>query len=435
MPGNIQLFRKATVRYKPGHVDGVKTKHSVMCATRCTRCRPVDWKMTGRNQLRTTKPWQVLTALFAFILFASACTSAADDESTSDTTAAESGGSDTTAAESGGDEGGGDEGDGEEEVTLSQGGSTLDTVKERGTLVCGSNDTLPGFGFADADGEVVGFDADFCRIVAAAILGDANAVDFVPLEAAQRFTALQSGEIDVLIRNTTWTATRDGSESGNFLTPTYYDGQGMMVSADSGITDFDGLADAAICVQSGTTTELNLASYMESLGVPFEPATFDSNDTLRPAFEAGQCEGWTSDASQLAAFKSSIEEAGGDELTIFETIISKEPLGPVVADGDTEWAQAVNWAVMAAIQAEEFGLDSSNIASYDGDNPEILRFVGKEAGFEPGLGLPADFAVQAVSQVGNYGELYEEHITPLGLSRGVNNLWTEGGLHYVPPYR
>jgi len=385
--------------------------------------------------LSTTKAWRLLAALFAFALLAAACTSATDDDEAADEQTEAPAEDDSEGSDAPADEADDEEDDGEEDVTLSQGGSTLDVVKERGSVVCGSNDTLPGFGFTDADGEVTGFDADYCRVVAAAILGDASAVEFVPLEAAQRFTALQSGEVDLLIRNTTWTATRDGAEGATFLNTTFYDGQAMMVRADSGITAFDGLADAAICVLSGTTTELNLASHMGAQGIPFEPLTFDSNDTLRPAFEEGQCEGWTSDASQLASFKASIEEAGGDELTILETIISKEPLGPVVADGDSQWAQAVEWAVMATIQAEEFGLDSGNIASYSGENPEILRFTGQEDGFDAGLGLPSDFALQAVSQVGNYAEIYEEHITPIGLPRSVNSLWSEGGLLYVPPYR
>ncbi len=240
----------------------------------------------------------------------------------------------------------------------------------------------------------------------------------MPLSADARFTALQSGEIDVLIRNTTWTATRDGNEGSNFLFTTFYDGQGMMVPAASGFTTLEELADASICVQSGTTTELNLTSVFNASGIPFTPVVFEENTQLQPAYEAGQCEAWTSDASQLAAFKSTIEGAGGADQFIMAEVISKEPLGPVVSDGDTEWAQAVNWATMAPVQAWEFGLDSTNIASYSGDDPEIQRFLGQTDGFDPGLGLPADFAVQAVSQVGNYrGDLHEQHRADRSLAR------------------
>ncbi|MEL6894188.1 MAG: amino acid ABC transporter substrate-binding protein, partial [Actinomycetota bacterium] len=337
-----------------------------------------------------------------------------------------------------GDDGddGDDDGDDVVEVTQSEGGR-LAAVQDRGTLICGGNDTLPGFGIVDDAGEFAGFDIDYCRVVAAAVLGDANAVDFVPLTAEARFTALQSGEIDVLIRNTTWTATRDGVEGANFLFTTFYDGQGMMVPADTGFTTLEDLADASICVLSGTTTELNLTSVFNARGIPFTPVVFEDNTQLRPAYEEGQCEAWTSDASQLAAFKATIEGEGGAGQFIMAEVISKEPLGPVVADGDTEWAQAVEWAVMATVQAWEFGLDSSTIGAYSGDDPNIQRFVGQSDGFDAGLGLPADFAVQVVEQVGNYEEIYNAHIVPIGLQLegSPNDLWTNGGLMYVPPYR
>jgi general L-amino acid transport system substrate-binding protein len=210
----------------------------------------------------------------------------------------------------------------------------------------------------------------------------------------------------------------------------------MMVPASTGFTELEDLADASICVLSGTTTELNLNSVFSARGIPFNPVVFEDNTQLRPAYEEGQCEAWTSDASQLAAFKSSIEGEGGAEQAIMAEVISKEPLGPVVADGDTAWAQAVNWSVMATVQAWEFGLDSGSIGGYSGDDPNILNFVGTD-GFDPGLGLPADFAVQVVSQVGNYEEIYNRNIIPIGLPLdGSNNdLWTNGGLMYVPPYR
>ncbi len=362
--------------------------------------------------------YRLLAVLFGLALVASACGGDSSDEN---------GGSDSTE--------GGDDGDGGT-VELTQDGGRMAAVLERGTLICGGNDTLPGFGIVDDAGEFSGFDIDFCRVVAAGVLGDADAVDYVPLTAEQRFTALQSGEVDVLIRNTTWTATRDGQEGANFLFTTFFDGQGLMVPASTGFTTLEDLADASICVLSGTTTELNLNSVFSARGIPFNPVVFEDNNALRPAYEEGQCEAWTSDASQLAAFKSAIEGEGGDEQFIMAEIISKEPLGPVVADGDTEWAQAVNWSVMATVQAWEFGLDSGNIGSYSGDDPNILNFLGTD-GFDPGIGLAPDFAVQVVSQVGNYEEIYNANIIPIGLqlSGSPNDIWTNGGLMYVPPYR
>ncbi|MDE0669492.1 MAG: amino acid ABC transporter substrate-binding protein [bacterium] len=324
----------------------------------------------------------------------------------------------------------------EDEVTLSQAGGRLAEVQARGSVRCGVRDALPGFNFLTPDGEHEGFDSDFCRVIAAAVLGDANAVDFVDLATADRFTALQSGEIDVLVRNTTFTASRDGKEAANFVYTTLYDGQGVVVPASTGITDLEGLADANICVAQGTTTELNLTDVMRSRNIPFNPVTFGESSEARVGYTAGQCEAFTSDKSSLAVFKYEIEDSGGDEQFILPETISKEPLGPAVLDGDTEWAQVVQWAVMATIQAWEFGLDSGNIASATGDNPALARFLGEE-GFDPGIGLPSDFAVQVVSQVGNYEEIYERHLEPLGLPLhgSVNDLWTHGGLMYVPPYR
>jgi general L-amino acid transport system substrate-binding protein len=372
-----------------------------------------------------------MALLLALTLFAAACGSDGDEDAEGDTD------SETTQEDSdtGEDEDEGDD-EGDTTVELTQGDGTLAAVQDRGVLNCGGNDTLPGFGIVDDAGEFSGFDIDFCRAVAAGVLGDADAVNFIPLTAEARFTALQSGEIDVLIRNTTWTATRDGQEGANFLFTTFYDGQGMMVPASTGFTTLEDLADANICVLSGTTTELNLTAVLGARGIAFNPVVFEDNTALRPAYEEGQCEAWTSDASQLAAFKSSIESEGGEEQFIMAEIFSKEPLGPVVADGDTEWAQAVEWSVMATVQAWEFGLDSGTIGSYSGDDPNILNFVGQD-GFDPGIGLSPDFAVNVVSQVGNYLEIYEAHIPALGLQLegSPNNLWTEGGLMYVPPYR
>ncbi len=327
-------------------------------------------------------------------------------------------------------------------------GETLAAVQDRGTLNCGVNEAVPGFGFRDPDGNFVGFDIDFCKAVAAAVLGDATAVEYIPLTAQQRFTALQSGEIDVLIRNTTWTATRDGSEGATFLHTTFYDGQGMMVRADSGFTSIEDMANTSVCTLTGTTTELNLATRFGT--IPFTPLTFDANDTLQAAFIDGQCEGWTSDKSQLAGVRSSFPEAdGGPEgLVILDETFSKEPLGPVVRDGDTEWAQIVDWATLAPVIAEELGIDSGNVNSFaDTTNDEIRRFLGLEISttaedgtvtvstFDPGLGLPTTWAVDLITAVGNYAEIYARNVEPLGVPRGVNSLWTEGGLLYAPPFR
>ncbi|MEX2418794.1 MAG: amino acid ABC transporter substrate-binding protein [Acidimicrobiia bacterium] len=313
------------------------------------------------------------------------------------------------------------------------GSDLLAEVQDRGHILCGVNDVLPGFGVVDASGNFSGFDVDFCRVVAAGIFGDAEAVEYVPLAAGERFTALQSGEIDVLIRNTTWTATRDGQEGATFLFTTFYDGQAVMVPASTGFTVLEDLAEANICVLSGTTTELNLTAVFNARGIPFNPVVFGDNAELRPAYEEGQCEGWTSDASQLASAKAAIEGEGGEEQFIMPEIISKEPLGPVVADGDSAFAQAVEWSVMATVQAWEFGIDSTNVVGFTSTNPKVTNFLGA---LDPQLGLPLDFVVQIISQVGNYEEIYLRHIPAIGISlEGTpNDLWTNGGLMYVPPY-
>ncbi|MET0728581.1 MAG: amino acid ABC transporter substrate-binding protein [Acidimicrobiales bacterium] len=320
-------------------------------------------------------------------------------------------------------------------------GDTLDAVLEAGQIRCGTRDELPGFAVLDpATGDHVGFDVDFCRVIAAAVLGDAEDVEFVDLETDDRFTALQAGEIDVLVRNTTWTATRDGAEGATFLQPNFYDGQGMMVAADSGFTTLEDLAGAVVCVAGGTTTEGNVATEFARLGLAIpEVLPFDSPDLIQAAFQEDRCDGWSSDLSQLTGLRSAYPD-GPEALRIFPDTFSKEPLAPAVRDGDSQWAQVVNWAVMATIQAEEFGLTSENVDQMlaETDNPLIRQFLGEageDAVLDPGLGLPADFAYQVVSQVGSYGEIYEEHIAPLGLERGLNSLWTEGGLLYAMPYR
>ena len=324
----------------------------------------------------------------------------------------------------------------EETVTVvpAQDGGTLQAVKDRGHVLCGSRDDVPGFALLNEDGQYEGFDIDMCRVVAAAIFGDADAVEIVPVTSAERFTALASGQFEVMNRNTTWTATRDGTEGANFLFTTYYDGQGLMVPASTGFTTLDDLADANICVSTGTTTELNLTAVFAARGIPFNPVTFEGFDTLVPAYQEGQCEAMTADSSVLGVFKFEIEGDDGPEQHIMAELISKEPLGTVVRDGDTEWAQVVNWATMATVQAWEFGLDSNNIGSYDGTDPNILNFLGRD-GFDPGLGLPPDFAINVVEQVGNYEEIFNRYPQLGTLAGSVNDLWSNGGLMYVPPYR
>jgi general L-amino acid transport system substrate-binding protein len=381
--------------------------------------------------MKHSKLMKLLAVLFAFVLIAAAC--GGDDD-------AEPVASDDSAA----DDSGSDDSGSDDSVTLTQGGR-LAAVIERGTLNCGVNDTLPGFGSVNADGINVGFDVDFCKVVAAAVLGDSEAVDYTALDSGQRFPALQSGEIDMLVRNTTWTSSRDGGEQANFMFTTFYDGQGFMVRADSPIESIQDMQNATICVLQSTTTLLNLNAIFGDQGISFTPVEFTSNDELQPAFVAESCEVWTTDASGLASFAAVLDV----DTRILGDIISKEPLGPVVADGDTEWAQVVNWAVMATVQAEEFGINSANLSEFlDSDSTNIRIFLGLpievkdddgnvtgEAIKEVGLGLPTDFAQNIISQVGNYGEIYDRHLTPLSLARGPNALWTDGGLMYVPPFR
>lgn len=379
-----------------------------------------------RSRARRTSPraLRFLAVLFAVALVGAACsdstttsseTTAAPTTTVTETTAAPA---TTTAA-----------------PAPSSDGGRLAQVMERGSLNCGVNEQLPGFGNVDADGNNVGFDIDFCRVVAAAVLGDADAVNYTALDAAQRFPTLQSGEIDMLVRNTTWTASRDGNEQANFMFTTFFDGQGFMVHADSDIQTLEDMANTSICVLQGTTTLLNLNATMGDRGVAFTPLEFGANDQLQPAFVNRQCEVWTTDASGLAAFSATLDV----DTRILGEIISKEPLGPVVPDGDTEWAQVVNWATMATVQAEEFGISSSNLSSFmDSDSTNIRLFLGLPIDgevTEVGLGLPSNFAQEIISQVGNYGEIYERNLAPLGLDRGPNALWTDGGLMYVPPFR
>lgn len=311
----------------------------------------------------------------------------------------------------------------------------LATVLGRGSLICGVNGQLPGFSFVNETGEYSGLDVDVCKAIAAAMFDDPEAVEYRNLSAQERFTAVQSGEVDVLIRNTTWTVSRDTSVGMEFAPTTFYDGQGMMVPVASGIEDLEGLAGQSICVQSGTTTELNLTDQMRKIGAEFTPIVFDDEDAVYAAYAQGRCQGVTSDRSQLTARRETL--SAPDEHVVLDVVMSKEPLGPAVANGDTQWADTVKWITYALIQAEEFGITSENIAEFENsEDPSIRTFLGLDGSLGTDMGLPNDFTARAIRAVGNYGEIYERNIgEPFGLERGPNELWTNGGLLYAPPFR
>lgn len=316
-------------------------------------------------------------------------------------------------------------------------GGRLDVVKERGQLVCGVDGGIPGFSFVDESGTYTGLDVDICKAVAAAVLGDAEAVEYRRLDSTERFTALSGGEVDMLSRNTTWTISRDTSVGLEFAPTTFFDGQGMMVRTDSGIASLEDFAGKAICVETGTTTELNLTDQMRQLGVDFEPVVFQDADAAYAAYDEGRCEGMTSDKSQLVARRSTLPNP--DDHTLLEVTMSKEPLGPVTTNNDSGWYDVVKWVTYGLIQAEEFGITSENIATFEAtENPDIARFLGQEGTLGTDMGLPNDFMVQVITQVGNYGEIYDRNVgadSEFGLERGQNALWTEGGLMYSPPFR
>jgi general L-amino acid transport system substrate-binding protein len=341
-----------------------------------------------------------------------------------------------------------DEGDGNGQAAPGQVAqeSLLDQVKARGTLRCGVNQTVPGFGFLNpATNEIEGFDIDFCKAIAAAVLGDPAAHELVPVTAEERFNALRAGQYDVLVRNTTWTSSRDGSLGLAFAHANFYDGQGMMVRTGefSAVSEMDG---ATICNTTGTTTELNVADYFQKLGLSFSPLTFEENPQVQEAFIAGQCDGWTSDRSQLAGIRSAWPEGeGGPEaLAILPDIMSKEPLAPAVLDGDPQWFDAVNWVVNGVILAEELGVTSQNVDQMAAEplDPQVAALLGVpfQDGevTDPGLALDIDFMQDVIRAVGNYGEIFDRNIgpdTPLGLQRDINALWTEGGIQYAMPFR
>lgn len=319
--------------------------------------------------------------------------------------------------------------------TATEENSILATVKNRGNLVCGVNGQLPGFSFVNEDGEYSGMDVDLCRAVAAALFDDPNQVEFRDLSAQERFTAVQSGEVDLLNRNTTWTLSRDTSVGMEFAPTTFYDGQGLMVTKASKIDRLEDLDGKSVCVLSGTTNEQNLADRMRKLGVNYTPVVFEDVDAVYAAYEQGRCEGATSDRSQLTARRAILAQP--DEHLVLDVVLSKEPLGPLVANGDSAWFDAVKWITYAMIQAEELGITSQNIDSFTNtEDPVIRRFLGVEGNLGADMGLPNDFAARVVRHVGNYGEVYDRNIgQPFDLDRGLNDLWTNGGLMYSPPFR
>ena len=316
-------------------------------------------------------------------------------------------------------------------------GKTLDSVKSNGYLKCGVSAGLTGFSVPDKSGKWKGLDVDVCRAVAAAVLGDANKVKYSPLNAVERFTALQSGEIDMLSRNTTWTHTRDTSQGLNFTGVSYYDGQGFLVKKALGVNSALELDGAAVCIQAGTTSELNLSDYFRSKGMTYRPVTYDTSDQSLKGFEANRCDVLTSDQSQLYSLRIKLRRPSSAQ--VLPEVISKEPLGPVVRQGDDEWFNVVKWTYFAMVNAEELGLTSKNVDSkLRSKNPSVRRLLGKEGKAGPNLGLSANWAYNIVKQVGNYGEVFERNVgkgSPLKISRGLNALWTNGGLQYAPPIR
>lgn len=317
--------------------------------------------------------------------------------------------------------------------------ATLDDIKERGTLNCGVTTGLVGFAAPDANGTWQGFDVAVCRAVAAAVLGDANAVEFVPTTGKTRFTALASGEIDMLARNTTWTFSRDTDLKFDFVGVNYYDGQGFMVPKELGVTSAKDLDGATVCIQTGTTTELNLADFFRSNNINYEPVPIETNAEAQQQYLAGACDVYTTDASGLAATRATFEDPSAH--VVLPEIISKEPLGPLVRHGDNEWGDIVGWTLNALIAAEELGITSANVADLSaeaGNNPEVNRILGTEGNLGEMIGLDAAWAKNALAASGNYGEIFEKTIgenTPIGLSRGLNAQWTDGGLLYSPPFR
>jgi general L-amino acid transport system substrate-binding protein len=317
--------------------------------------------------------------------------------------------------------------------------STLSDVKAKGFVQCGVNSALLGFSQPDASGNYAGFDVDLCKAVAAAVFGDVTKVKYTPLSAKDRFTALQSGEIDLLSRNTTWTINRDTALGLNFRPVTYYDGQGFMVRKELNVKSALELSGAAVCVQSGTTTELNLADYFKTNNLQYNPVVFDKLEEVNAAYDSGRCDVYTTDQSGLYALRLTLKNP--DDNVVLPEIISKEPLGPAVRQGDDQWFDIVSWTAYALINAEEFGITQKNVDEMKNSaNPDIKRFLGVEQGSTIGtdLGLTNDWAYNIIKGVGNYGEVFDRNIgagSPLKIQRGLNALWNKGGIQYAPPVR
>ncbi|MEL6382562.1 MAG: amino acid ABC transporter substrate-binding protein [Cyanobacteria bacterium J06626_18] len=363
------------------------------------------------------KKWCFLGLALALTLGACSAAETPDAETTEPAAAGDSG-EPTTAA------GGG-------------GGSRLDVVLDRGQLICGVDGGIPGFSFVDESGTYSGLDVDVCRAVAAALFDDPDAVEYRQLDSTERFEALKGGEVDMLSRNTTWTVSRDTSVGMEFAPTTFFDGQGMMVRADSGVETLEDMEGLSVCVETGTTTELNLTDQFRQRGISFEPVVFQDADQGYAAYDEGRCEGFTSDKSQLIARRSTLSEP--DAHILLEVTMSKEPLGPVTINNDSAWFDTVKWVTYGLIQAEEFGLTADTIEQATGsEDPNILRFVGAEGTLGSDMGLPNDFMLRAIKHVGNYGEIFERNLgqeSQFELERGQNALWTEGGLMYAPPFR
>ncbi|GGN19599.1 MULTISPECIES: amino acid ABC transporter substrate-binding protein [Marinomonas] len=325
-------------------------------------------------------------------------------------------------------------------ATISTGAAaaTLDDVKAKGFIQCGVSQGVPGFSNADSNGEWSGIDVDACRATAAAIFGDAQKVKFTPLSAKERFTALQSGEIDILARNTTWTYTRDTSLGLDFTTTNFYDGQGFMVRKDLGVESAKDLDGATVCTEQGTTTELNMADFFRKNKLSYVPVVVQKADEALSAYSSGRCDVFTTDKSGLAAHRSKLSDPSAH--VILPETISKEPLGPVVRHGDNQWKDIVTWAMFVQVNAEEMGITSKNVEKIKTEtiDPEIKRLLGAEGDMGAQLGLPASWAYDIIAKVGNYGEVFERNVgpsTPVNLPRGLNALWTEGGIMYAPPVR
>eukprot|EP00752_Nemacystus_decipiens_P000733 g733.t1 len=315
--------------------------------------------------------------------------------------------------------------------------ATLDDVKAKGYIDCGVTTGLAGFAAPDDQGNWAGFDVDFCRAMSAAVFGDPDKVKYTPTTGKTRFTALQSGEVDVLARNTTWTLSRDVDLGFEFVGVNYYDGQGFMIRKDLGVTSAKQLDGASVCIQTGTTTELNLADFFRANNMSFTPVVVEDSAEARQNYDQGACDVYTTDRSGLAAQRAVLQEP--DAHMVLPEIISKEPLGPLVRHGDNQWGDIARWTLNALITAEELGITMENAASMtESNNPEVRRLLGSEGDLGGMLGLEADWALNALTAVGNYGEIFDRHIgpnTPIGLDRGLNALYNEGGILYSPPFR